>query len=220
MSRVLRSSSIATVPVAGGSGATWVRMRVLASAAAFLLCTGYTAVAAPIFAEVVACGGGAFSTCAVEPVGGPVDVDPLGFTLDVRWGPDYIRFIDTSGGGTQSGHMRLYFDFTGTHEGTEHLGDITLLNAAGNPIPGLNVGFDDLNPVAGVVTANYELFGNSAFVHGFLLSLSEGSGVDTMRWTRAEISVAQLVQVPEPSILCLLGAGVGLAIRRRRSRAA
>lgn len=205
-----------TIPLAGG---TRTRMRVLAFAAALLLCGGSTAIAAPILAEVVGCTGGALGTCTVEPVGGPVDVDPLGFTLDVSWGPDYIQFNEDPGGGTQSGLMRLYFDFTGTHEGTEHLGDITLLDAGGIPIPVLNVGFDDLNPVAGVVRANYEIFGGpSAFVHGFFLSLSEGSGVDTMGWTRAEIWPAELVQVPEPSILCLLGAGLGLAVRRRRAR--
>ena len=114
--------------------------------------------------------------------------------------------------------MKLFFDFTGTHEGTEHLGDITFLDSVGNPILSPSVGFDDLNPVAGVVTANYEIFGPAAFIHGFMLSLSEGSGVDTMRWTGATIYPASLVQVPEPSVLLLLGAGIALAIRRRGSR--
>ena len=213
MSRVFPSSSMRTIPPAGACTS------VLVLAAALVLSGGSLASAAPIIATVVGCTGGAFGTCTVEPVGGPVDVDPLGFTLDVGWGPDYIHFNEDPGGGTQSGLMRLFFDFTGTHDGTEDLGDITLLDAFGNPIPGLSVGFDDLNPVAGVVRANYEIFGPSAFVHGFLLSPSEGSGVDTMRWTRAEIWPAELVQVPEPSVLCLLGAGLGLAIRRRRSRA-
>jgi hypothetical protein len=113
--------------------------------------------------------------------------------------------------------MKLFFNFTGVHDGTEHLGDITFLDAGGAPILDPNVGFDDLNPVGGVVTANYEIFGASAFIHGFALSLGDGSGVDTMQWTGATIFPASIVRVPEPSILLLLGAGLGLAIRRRRS---
>jgi len=69
-----------------------------------------------------------------------------------------------------------------------------------------------------VVTANYEIFGPSSFIHGFTLSLSEGSGVDTMQWTRATIFPASIVQVPEPSALWLFAAGLGLALRKRRAR--
>jgi PEP-CTERM motif-containing protein len=211
-------SSMRTVPPVGCSG-TWARLRILALASAILLSSATMAVAVPILAEVVGCTGGLLGTCTVEPIGGPVDVDPLGFTLEVTWGPDYILFTPDPGGGTQQGLMHLFFDFTGTHQGTEHLGDITFLDAGGNPILDPNVGFDDLNPAAGVVTANYEIFGSSAFIHGFSLSLSDGSGVDSMQWTSATIHPASLVQVPEPSLLWLLGAGFGLAIRRRCSRA-
>lgn len=219
MSGFLRSSSMRTVPPAGGKGATWAYLRVSALASAIFLSCATTAVAVPVLAEVVGCTGGLLGTCTVEPIGGPVDVDPLGFTLEVTWGPDHLLFTPDPGGGTQSGLMRLFFDFTGTHDGTEHLGDITFLDAVGNPIVDPNVGFDDLNPVAGVVTANYEIFGASAFLHGFTLSLGDGSGVDSMRWTRATIYPTSLVQVPEPSVLLLLGAGLGLAVRRRCSRA-
>jgi PEP-CTERM motif len=219
MSRLSRRSSIHTVPAGGCSGIKWARLRVPVLASAILMSSATTAVAVPVLAEVVACSGGLLGTCTVEPIGGPVDVDPLGFTLEVTWGPDFILFTEDPGGGTQSGLMKLFFDFTGTHEGTEHLGDITFLDAGGNPILDPGVGFDDLNPVAGVVTANYEIFGPSAFLHGFTLSLSEGSGVDSMRWTGATIYPASLVQVPEPSVLWLLGAALGLAIRKRRSRA-
>ena len=215
MSKFLRTSLMRTVPPAP-SGTTWARLRLSAAlASAILLSSATTAVAVPVLAEVVGCTGGPLGTCTVEPIGGPVDVDPLGFTLEVTWGPEHILFTPDPGGGTQSGLMKLFFNFTGTHEGTEHLGDITFLDAGGNPILDPNVGFDDLNPVAGVVTANYEIFGASTFIHGFTLSLSEGSGVDSMQWTGGTIFPASLVQVPEPSILLLLGAGFGLAVRRR-----
>ena len=200
---------------AGWRGAVRAGLRVSALASALLLSGMTLATAAPLPAEVVGCTGGLLGTCTVEPIGGPVDVDPLGFTLEVMWGPDFLLFTPDPGGGTQQGLMKLFFDFTGTHEGTEHLGDITFLDADGNPILDPNVGFDDLNPLAGVVTANYEIFGVSAFIHGFTLSLGDGSGVDTMQWTGATIYPTSLVQVPEPSIVLLLGAGVGLAVRRR-----
>ena len=200
MSRFVRSSST----------------RVVVLASALFLSSATMAVAVPILAEVVSCTGGLLGTCTVEPIGGPVDVDPLGFTLEVMWGPDFLLFTPDPGGGSQQGLMHLFFNFTGTHEGTEHLGDITFLDAGGNPILDPNVGFDDLNPVAGVVTANYEIFGSSAFIHGFSLSLSEGSGVDSMQWTGATIWPTSLVEAPEPSALWLLGAGLGLVFRRRR----
>jgi hypothetical protein len=186
-------------------------------ALALLLGSANVAGAVPVLAEVIGCTGGLLGTCTVEPIGGPVDVDPLGFTLEVMWGPDYLLFTPEPGGGSQQGLMKLFFTYTGNHDGTEHLGNITFLDAGGNPILDPSVGFDDLNPVAGVVTANYEIFGGSAFIHGFTLSLGDGSGVDSMKWTGATIQPTSLVQVPEPSVLLLLGSGLALAIRRRYS---
>jgi hypothetical protein len=189
-------------------------LRVLALAVALVFYSNATAVAAPIPSEVIAC---VADSCTIEPIGGPVAVDPLGFTLDVEWGPNFLLLNEDPGG---HGFMNLFFTFTGVHDGTENLGQITLLDAAGNPIPGLNVSIDDLNAdaVAGTVRWNYEIFGPSAFLHGFSMALGDGSGVDTMAWTGARIFPAELVevQVPEPSVLWLLGAGLGLAVRRRR----
>jgi hypothetical protein len=187
-------------------------LRVLALAAAIVFYSNATAVAVPIPSEVIAC---VADSCTIEPIGGPVAVDPLGFTLDVEWGPDFLLLNEDPGG---HGLMNLFFTFTGVHDGTENLGEITLLDSAGNPIPGLNVSIDDLNadPIAGTVRWNYEIFGPSAFLHGFSMALGDGSGVDTMAWTGARIFPAELVEVPEPSLLCLLGAGLGLALRRRR----
>jgi hypothetical protein len=214
MSGFLRRSSMRT-DSAGISDALWAQLRLSAVVGAILLGSATTASAVPVLAEVVGCSGGLLGTCTVEPIGGPVEVDPLGFTLEVTWGPEFLLFTPDPGGGTQQGLMKLFFNYTGEHEGTEHLGDITFLDAGGNPILDPNVGFDDLNPVAGEVTANYEIFGASAFIHGFTLSLSDGSLVDTMHWTGATIYPTSLVQVPEPAIVLLLGAGVGLALRRR-----
>jgi hypothetical protein len=218
MRRFIRSSSMRDVSAASYRDPWWARLRVSALASALFLSSATMAGAVPVLAEVTGCSGGLLGTCTVEPIAGPVDVDPLGFTLEVMWGPDFLLFTPDPGGGTQQGLMKLFFNFTGTHEGTEHLGDITFLDAGGNPILDPNVGFDDLNPVAGEVRANYEIFGAAAFIHGFTLSLSEGSGVDTMQWTGATIYPTSLVQVPEPSILLLIGTGVGLAIRRRSLR--
>jgi hypothetical protein len=188
-------------------------VRVLALAVALLFYSNATAIGAPIPAEVIAC---IADFCTIEPVDGPVDVDPLGFTLDVEWGPNYLLLNEDPGG---HGLMNLFFTFTGVHDGTEHLGQITLLDSAGNAIPELSVQIDDLNAVAGTVRWNYEIRGPSAFLHGFSMALGDGSGVDTMAWTGARIFPAELVEVrvPEPSLLCLLGAGLGLAVRRRRS---
>ena len=197
------------------SPATFARMRVLALAVALLFASHTLALAVPIPAEVIGC---IADSCTIEPIGGPVDVDPLGFTLDVEWGPNYLLLNEDPGG---HGLMNLFFTFTGAHDGTEALGQITLLDSAHNPIPLLNVSIDDLNAdaVAGTVRWNYEIFGPSAFLHGFSMALGDGSGVDTMQWTGARIFPAELVEVrvPEPSLLYLLGAGLGLALRRRRS---
>ena len=215
MGTFVHASSTRAVSRAGRRRCAWAHLRVSVLTSAILLSSATIAAAVPVLAQVVSCTGGLYGTCTVEPIGGPVDVDPLGFTLEVTWGPDYLLFTPDPNGGGVIGLMHLYFDYTGTHEGTEHLGDISFLDEGGNPIIDPNVGFDDLNPVAGEVRANYEIFGSSAFLHGFTLSLSEGSGVDTMQWTSATIWPASLVQVPEPSMLCLLGAALGLAIRRR-----
>jgi hypothetical protein len=214
MSR-LRCSSRRTGSAAGCREAVQARLRLSVLASAILLSSATMASAVPLPAEVVGCTGGLLGTCTVEPIGGPVDVDPLGFTLEVMWGPDSLLFTPDPGGGTQAGLMKLFFTYTGTHDGTEHLGDITFLDVDGNPILDPNVGFDDLNPVAGVVTANYEIFGGSAFIYGFALSLGDGSGVDTMQWTGATIYPTSLVQVPEPTTVLLLSVGIGLAVRRR-----
>ena len=197
------------------STANFARMRVLALAAALVFASHSLAMAVPISAEVIGC---VADGCTIEPIGGPVEVDPLGFTLDVEWGPNYLLLNEDPGG---HGLMNLFFTFTGTHDGTENLGVITLLDSAHNPIPGLNVSLDDLNADAVALTVrwNYEIFGSSEFLHGFSMALGDGSGVDTMHWTGARIFPAELVEarVPEPSLLYLLGAGLGLALRRRRS---
>lgn len=191
--------------------ANWSRIKVAAAVVALLMCSGSTATAA-IIAEVIGCAG---QTCGVEPIGGAVDVDPTSFTLDVEWSQilHYLDFDDR-------GLMRLTFEFTGEHEGTEHFGNITLLDSSGNPIPALSVQFDDSNPIAGILTASFDIFGPEAFLGGFTLGPSDGSGVDTLRWTRAAIFPTELVQVPEPSALLLLSAGLGIAVVRRHWRRA
>ena len=223
MSRRLRTSVTHFTPAAVQRTATCTRIKLATLAAAFVFCSGAMTFAAPIAADVVSCTGGALGTCTVEPIGGPVDVDPTGFTMEVIWGPDYLFFTEDPFGGTQSGLLRLFFNYTGLHDGTEGFAiDLAFLDADGNPIPGPGPtgGFDDLNPVAGVVTVNYDLFGGSAPIYGFSIGASDGSGVTTMAWTGATIFPTELVPVPEPSILFLLGAGVGLTIRRHRARAA
>jgi len=175
--------------------------------------------AAPIDAHVVGCVG---DFCTAEPDGGPVSVDPLGFTLDVFWGPEFIELEQDPAGGHWN--MQVLFQFTGTHSGLEHFGAISLLDAAGVPIGALNVQFDDLNPLQ---RANYEIFGplDQPFpVYGFQLALSDGSGVDTMDWVSVGFFPATVRPVPEPSVIILAGVAViallARQIRRlRRTRA-
>jgi hypothetical protein len=183
----------------------------LSTVLALLLAGASTTTAAPIFADVIGCGG---LTCIVEPVGGPVDLDPTSFTLEVEWSQT-LQYLDLD----DRGLMRLIFEYTGEHQGTEHFSNITLRDPSGNPIPSLTVGFDDANPVAGILTATFDIFGPEALLGGFSLDPSDGSGVDTLRWTRATIFPTELVQVPEPSALLLLSAGLGMAAMRCRRKA-
>ena len=153
-------------------------------------------------------------TCTIEPVGGPVDVDPTGFTLDVEWS-EILHFFEDAGG---HGFMRLHFEYTGTHDGTESFGHISFFDTGGNPLLTPDGEFDDSAAAAGLLTANYEVFGPESLLGGFSLETSDGSGVDTLRWTSATISPAQIDAVPEPSALLLIAAGAGVAALRRRYR--
>jgi hypothetical protein len=166
--------------------------------------------AAPIDSHVVGCLAGA---CTAAPDGGPVAVDPLGFTLDAFWGPEVIVLDENPAGGHWN--MRVLYQFTGTHTGLEHMGAITLLDAAGLPIGALNVQFDDLNPLQ---QANYEIFGplDQPFsVYGFQLAPSDGSGVDTMDWVSVTFFPATAPAVPEPALALLVGLGALLVVARR-----
>ena len=67
--------------------------------------------AAPIEAHVVGCAG---NLCTAAPDGGPVAVDPLGFTLDVFWGPEVITLTEDPAGGHWN--MEVLFQFNaGVH---------------------------------------------------------------------------------------------------------
>lgn len=192
----------------------------LAGVAALLLLSPSSARAVPVMADVVGCVG---TSCTVEPIGGPVDVDPLGFTLEVEWGPEAIELLPDPPGGHWT--VDLVFQFTGVHTGTEHWGVMTLLDHAGNPLA-LNEQFDDLNPCCNSpIRANYEVFhdnpadvGNSFFVRGLTIGLSDGSGVTTMQFVRAVFEPAAISAVPEPTTLTLLGAALAAAAWKRRRR--
>ena len=198
------------------SGASRIAVAVVAAS----LIGTLPSAAIPIDAHVVGCIG---DFCTAAPDGGPVAVDPLGFTLDAFWGPDVITLTDDPAGGHWN--MQVLFQFTGTHTGLEHMGVVTLLDAVGAPIGALNVQFDDLNPLQ---RANYEIFGplDQPFpVYGFQMALSDGSGVDTMDWVSISFFPATATQVPEPTTMALIAlAAVAVLVRQiaklRRTRSA
>jgi len=203
------------------SSARWARglVRVAGGfAVTALTCAAVPAAAAPITSHVVGCVAGG---CTAAPDGGPVAVDPLGFTLEAFWGPEVIVLDEDPGGGHWN--MRVLFQFTGTHTGLEHMGAISLLDAGGLPIASLDVEFDDLNPLQ---QANYEIFGplDQPFsIYGFQLEQSDGSGVDTMDWVSVSFTPASVpADVPEPALLALMGMGAAALSARRvaRTRAA
>jgi hypothetical protein len=194
-------------------GRLGVRTGCIVVAALFLSTSAH---AIPIAADVVGC---VATACTAEPVGGPVDLDPNGFTLEVNWLPEFIALTENPPGGNWL--LDLVFEFTGTHSGLEHMGVVTLLDLAGDPIGALNVQFDDLAPLN---VANYEIFGPSdqAFpMSGLTLALSDMQGVDTLQFVRAVFSpaVAGVVNIPEPALPLLAGVACGLlAIRRAIGR--
>lgn len=190
-----------------------MRSRIAGAFAAALILCALPAAAAPIDAHVVGCIG---DFCTAAPDGGPVSVDPTGFTLDVFWGPDFITLTEDPPGGHWI--MQLLFQFTGTHDTTDNMGLVTLLDSAGAPIAALNENFDDLNPLQ---RANYEIFGplDQPFpVYGFQLAFSDGSGVDTMDWVSVSFTPATATTVPEPEVLALIALGAGAAIARQVRR--
>ena len=169
------------------------------------------AMAAPIAAHVEGCVG---DSCTAAPDGGPVSIDPDGFTLDVFWGPDFITLTEDPPGGHWI--MQVLFEFTaGAHSGLEHMGAITLLDAVGASIGALNVQFDDLNPLE---RANYEIFGplDQPFdVYGFQLALSDSPGVEAMNWVNVRFLPATATTVPEPEVWALIAiAAVAIVARQ------
>ncbi len=175
---------------------------------------------AAIIPASVACVG---LMCTATPDEGPVPVDPLGFTLDVDWQPQHVELLGITDGDWWA--LVLQFDFTGTHDGTESWGVIDLLDPFGVPVPGLNPQFDDSNAVGNVLTVNYQIFhtgveNQNYFTYGMQLALSDGSGVDSMRWLSARFSPAATgtTDMPEPLTLVLLGAGLAAAGRRLHRR--
>jgi hypothetical protein len=176
----------------------------------FLTLATLPAAAAPISAHVVGCIGDA---CTAEPDGGPVSVDPDGFTLDVFWGPDLISLVENPPGGHWI--MQVLFQYTGIHSGLEHFGEITLLDAGGLAIPALNVQFDDLNPLQ---RANYEIFGpldQEFSVAGFQLALTDVPGVDTLDFVSVRFLPATATQVPEPSVVILVALVAVVVVARQ-----
>jgi hypothetical protein len=170
-----------------------------------------TASAAPIEAHVVGCAG---NLCTAAPDGGPVAVDPLGFTLDVFWGPEVITLSEDPAGGHWN--MEVLFQFNaGVHSGLEHMGVVTLLDSVGAAIGALNVQFDDLNPL---IAANYEIFGplDQPFpVYGFQLALSDSPGITSMDWVSVSFAPATATVVPEPSTMALIAIVVLAVVARQ-----
>jgi hypothetical protein len=210
MSRLSPTSSMSDPASACTKVANWPRIKIATAVLALFLYGGATSTAsAAIITEVIGC---LALTCVVEPIGGPVAVDPTSFTLEVAWS-EVLRLLDLD----DRGLLRLTFEFSGEHEGTEHFSDVELLDTLGNPIPTRAAGFDDAHAGVGILIASFDITrGPEAFLGGFRLGPSDGSGVDTLQWTRADIYPTELVPVPEPSTLILLTAGLGLTAMRRR----
>ena len=185
------------------------------AAVGILLSTGAVAHAAVIPATV-AC---ALGACTVTPNAAPIAVDPNGFTLDLDWAPQDIVLSGLEQNDWWA--LVLHFDFTGTHDGTDNFGVITLVDEFGVAVANLNEQFDDVHVAGNSFTANYQIFNDGAdfdefFVRGLQLAFSDGSGVDTLDFTKAVFSPAS-VRVPEPVSILLLGAGLA-AVGRRRFR--
>lgn len=188
--------------------------------AGLMLAGSATAGAAPI-ASTASCIG---QTCYVEPIGGPLNVAPAGFSLDLAWPPQYVELL----GVMQAGDwwaLILTFTFTGTHDGTESWGVITLLDCLGLQVPGINPQFDDSNAVGNTLSVNYQIFNAGAdfqsyIVQGLQLASGDGSGVATMQFVSARFSPAAVgtKHVPAPPEVLLLCAGVVAAgVRRLRT---